>query len=513
MKAILVLLFSLLIFSGKKPAVTETPRQADSIRRQRIVELSYANDREGILEACRDLIDYHVEQGNERYIYDAYATLFDRLHLWGRFDEALAVLEEMSGKAQEQHSGVGMAITNFCFGQFYLGSRQSDEAEKYYRSAFQELPKYGQNNRAIRAGFNLQAISMNSGVPEKGLLINDSTQVMLQQLEERTGTMIPQHRFKQVRYRFVLLQRMGDLKAAAPLKDSLLHYAEIINDPSQDDIVQTALIQYEQAIGEKEAAYARLDSLIAKHLREKNFEKVTRYRYALAEYQRENGDYDRAIDTYRAYAAANDSALRYSTNEQLNTLTKKYELNELRLENRAARSRIAALILLAALLLVTTLGLMVYARTLRQKNLALYQASLETIHAEEEMELSITERPEQGQSPEEQLYARLISLMNQEQVFKDPELNRDDLSNRLGTNRTYLSDAVKACTGQTLSEFVNRHRLRWAAETLASDTDSSVISVGEDAGFNSRSTFYRLFQEQFGMSPSDYRATALRTAN
>ena len=158
------------------------------------------------------------------------------------------------------------------------------------------------------------------------------------------------------------------------------------------------------------------------------------------------------------------------------------------------------LLLLSAL----TLAVFFYARSLRRKNKALFQASMETIHAEEKAEEEMVEHIGEQSSPEASLYASLLSLMKREELFKNPELGRDELA----TNRTYLSNAVKQCAGLTLSNFINHLRLRWAAEALSSANEVSVQAVSEEAGFSSRSTFNRLFQEQYGMSPSAYRSAA-----
>ena len=47
----------------------ETPRRSDSLLRVRIMELYQAGDREGVLEASRDLVRYHQEQGNEKEMF------------------------------------------------------------------------------------------------------------------------------------------------------------------------------------------------------------------------------------------------------------------------------------------------------------------------------------------------------------------------------------------------------------------------------------------------------------
>ena len=502
---VLLLSFLFLVISVAAPL---DARKEDSLRRVRMQEFFLADDREAFLEANRELIAYHEHHGNEKQLYNAYATLLDRLQLWGLNQQAMAVLQEMSLKAQEHGSALGQAVTEFCFGQFYLGNRQPKEAQGHYRQAFRQLQALGENGRALRAGLNLQAVAMNLQAAEEGLAMNDSTYKILYKMEEKVGKPDYGSRLKQARYRFVLLQRLGRLKEAEAMQDTMLRYASLLKDPSQEELIQTAIIQFEQLTGKKESAYERLDSLISRNRRIGNWVKVAQFRLALADYQRDNSDLALAVDNYRAYAAENDSAQIHRTSEQLNTLARQYQLKELQLENSAARERITGLTVILLLLFVLTLAIFFYARSLRRKNRALYQASLEVIHAEEEAEEAILNADSSRQSPEEKLYAQLLALMQDEELFKDPNLGRDLLSARLGTNRTYLADAVRVCAGQTLGEFLNHHRLRWAAEALVGRPELSVLAVSEDAGFNSRATFNRLFQAQYGMSPSAYRATA-----
>ena len=502
MRLLVVFLISLIA------AAQPNPRQEDSLRRAKMAELFYADDKDGFLQAARDLVEFHKTHGSDKQLFDAYATLFDRQQMWGRYDDAVATIDEMSQVAQGRRSRLGTAVAEFCTGQLYLNTRQPAEAEIHYRRAFNELKTAGENGRALRAGFNLQACAMNLGEPEAGLAMNDSTAILISDMEARSGRANAGNHFKQARYRFVLLQRTGRLKEAAPLKDTLLHYAAVLNDPSQDEIMLTAIAQYEQAVGNRKEAYACLDTLIARNLKARNFNNASRFRLSLADFQRENGDLDLAVDNYRLYSAESDSARIQDTHRQLNELTKKFELDELRMENEASRQRNTMLGLIVAVMAVLLVAILVYNRQLRRKNRILFSATQEHIKAEEEAEEAIVHAPEAGQTAEEKLYASLIRLMQEEELFKDADLNRDILCARLGTNRTYISNAVKQCFGGTLNAFINHFRLRWSAEALAGRDDLSVLAVGEDAGFSSRSTFHRLFQEAYGMSPSAYRAAS-----
>ena len=65
---------------------------------------------------------------------------------------------------------------------------------------------------------------------------------------------------------------------------------------------------------------------------------------------------------------------------------------------------------------------------------------------------------------------------------------------------------LRECAGVTPTDFINAYRLRHAARLLATTSDS-VALIAELCGL-SRRTFYRLFDEAYSMSPSDYRKAA-----
>ena len=92
-------------------------------------------------------------------------------------------------------------------------------------------------------------------------------------------------------------------------------------------------------------------------------------------------------------------------------------------------------------------------------------------------------------------------------IYTDAELDRSRLAQLLGTNEHYVTDAISACTnGKNLNGFLNEYRLRYATHLLAT-TDDSISVIAELSGF-SRSSFFRIFSDAYGMSPSDYRKVA-----
>ena len=93
----------------------------------------------------------------------------------------------------------------------------------------------------------------------------------------------------------------------------------------------------------------------------------------------------------------------------------------------------------------------------------------------------------------------LERLMNEQKVFLEPDLNLIDLAQRLGTNRTYLSLAVRQFSGKSFSDYVNYARIVYAQELLLKG--ETIKNVEYSCGYISSSTFYRQFQKVTGVSP------------
>ncbi len=169
------------------------------------------------------------------------------------------------------------------------------------------------------------------------------------------------------------------------------------------------------------------------------------------------------------------------------------------------------IILFSAIIIILLVGYLLvrawrYNKALEAKNRSLYQEIQQREKAEADEREALQERPAETLSQSELLYRRLCELMNNPDVFTDPDTNQDTLASLAGTNRTYVYDALRECAGVTSTDFINGYRLRYAARLLATTSDS-VSLIAELCGL-SRRTFYRLFDEAYSMSPSDYRKAA-----
>ena len=111
----------------------------------------------------------------------------------------------------------------------------------------------------------------------------------------------------------------------------------------------------------------------------------------------------------------------------------------------------------------------------------------------------------------ENIYRELCRLMDEEKLYMDSSFTREELLEKLRTNRTYLSQIIKTYTGKNYSQFINSYRIREAIKILSDPqySDFSLKNLSAEIGFVSPTTFSKIFQQTVGMSPSNFRKSAL----
>ncbi|MEM1115841.1 MAG: helix-turn-helix transcriptional regulator [Bacteroidota bacterium] len=108
----------------------------------------------------------------------------------------------------------------------------------------------------------------------------------------------------------------------------------------------------------------------------------------------------------------------------------------------------------------------------------------------------------------------LDRLMEAERPYLDPNLSLGSLADQLGLTDKALSALFNDTMGTTYTAYVNGHRVAEAERRLVSPEFEhlSVLAIGLDAGFASKSTFNRVFKETTGQTPSEYRTVAHASA-
>ena len=102
--------------------------------------------------------------------------------------------------------------------------------------------------------------------------------------------------------------------------------------------------------------------------------------------------------------------------------------------------------------------------------------------------------------------SQIEKLMADEKPWLDPELSLPDLAQRLQTNASVLSAVVNRAFGKNFNDFVNEYRVEAVKRLLEDPAAShlSLLGIGLECGFNSKSTFNRAFRKVTGVAPSEW---------
>ncbi len=107
-----------------------------------------------------------------------------------------------------------------------------------------------------------------------------------------------------------------------------------------------------------------------------------------------------------------------------------------------------------------------------------------------------------------ELMQRICQVMEQHQLFMNPNLKITDLATTLGTNRSAISACINSQRNCSFPQFVNTYRVAYAQELLRSQPDIKIAEVCVKSGFPSEASFFRIFKAITGTTPS-----AWKTAN
>ena len=126
----------------------------------------------------------------------------------------------------------------------------------------------------------------------------------------------------------------------------------------------------------------------------------------------------------------------------------------------------------------------------------------------ERVKESVKQQPlppkEVPENEKEYLAQVLTDYMKEEERFRDPKFSTSALEKELGVKKYALNLAFQEVTGLSISDTLQQMRLEYA-RNLVENTDDILEVVATKSGFGSDRTFYRLFRQAYGITPTAYR--------
>jgi len=115
----------------------------------------------------------------------------------------------------------------------------------------------------------------------------------------------------------------------------------------------------------------------------------------------------------------------------------------------------------------------------------------------------------------EEIISRIQKIMKEEKLYQETQLTLQDLANKIEFPSYQVSQAINEGMNMNFYDLVNSYRVEEAKRLLLDEKSKNftILSVGFEAGFNSKTTFNTVFKKFTGKTPTEYRATQTQQAS
>ena len=106
-------------------------------------------------------------------------------------------------------------------------------------------------------------------------------------------------------------------------------------------------------------------------------------------------------------------------------------------------------------------------------------------------------------------FQKLELLCKNDHIYTDSTLNREKVAEKLGISAGYVSQIVNTITGDNFANYINQYRVE-AVKEMISDPEYenyTLLTMGLESGFTSKTTFYKAFKKVTGQTPNEYKNT------
>lgn len=103
------------------------------------------------------------------------------------------------------------------------------------------------------------------------------------------------------------------------------------------------------------------------------------------------------------------------------------------------------------------------------------------------------------------LMQSLQEVMQEREFYKNTNVKLKDISSALNISPHKLSQLLNDNLGKSFALFINEHRIEEAKQLLVENNQYTLETIGFEAGFSSKSTFYVAFKKIVGLTPSEFK--------
>ncbi|NQZ78761.1 MAG: AraC family transcriptional regulator [Ekhidna sp.] len=107
----------------------------------------------------------------------------------------------------------------------------------------------------------------------------------------------------------------------------------------------------------------------------------------------------------------------------------------------------------------------------------------------------------------DKIESALKTIMEGDQLYLNPEISLPELAAKIEVKPNYLSQVINQQFGQNFFDFINQYRVEEVKKRILDPQlqHLSLLGIGLECGFKSKSSFNKSFKKHTGMTPSEFK--------
>ncbi|MEM9858040.1 MAG: AraC family transcriptional regulator [Bacteroidota bacterium] len=101
---------------------------------------------------------------------------------------------------------------------------------------------------------------------------------------------------------------------------------------------------------------------------------------------------------------------------------------------------------------------------------------------------------------------KLEQIMDQQKLYRDPNLTLEKVAKTLAVSRHFLSQMLNDNLKKSYAQLINEYRIQDACQLLEKNVSFNLESIAYEVGYNSKSSFFSAFKKVKGVTPAQYRS-------
>jgi AraC-like DNA-binding protein len=132
-----------------------------------------------------------------------------------------------------------------------------------------------------------------------------------------------------------------------------------------------------------------------------------------------------------------------------------------------------------------------------------YGVQMDRIHIRQK----INKRSQKKKQKKEAVLQQFEQLFYEDKYYLNPLISQEEVAQCLGVSSSYLSTLLSNELNTSFNTYINKLRTQEVIEMISNPNfqQYNLLSIGLEAGFNSKTSFYTAFKKNTGFSPAQFK--------